>query len=125
MAALRERFGAPIVFVGLPPMGRFTGLPQPLRFALGVRAALLDRVLVQASSVIEDVFWFDATASFNEKHLAIDGYHPGESGCEICAEQIVSLLSSEALFNQRDCKESVQEGVRSEPVLSGDKDPWR
>src|SRR5215213_322742 len=42
--AVRERCGpVPVILSGVPPMGRFPALPQPLRATLGVRAALLDR----------------------------------------------------------------------------------
>jgi lysophospholipase L1-like esterase len=43
VAAVRERCGPiPVVLAGVPPVGRFPALPQPLRGVLGLRAALLD-----------------------------------------------------------------------------------
>ncbi len=93
IAALRERFGAPIVFLGLPPMGRFSGLPQPLRFAMGVRSELLDSMLKNAASVIDDVYWSDSFSAFDEAHVARDGYHPNERACEIGARQILSAIN--------------------------------
>jgi lysophospholipase L1-like esterase len=44
IALVRERCGAvPVVLAGVPPMGGFPGLPQPLRGVLGLRATMLDR----------------------------------------------------------------------------------
>lgn len=94
IAALRERFRAPIVFMGLPPMGEFPVLPHPLRFALGIRAALLDLMLKNAASVIDDVHWADSFSEFDESHIATDGFHPNERACRTGAQQIVGVLKS-------------------------------
>ncbi len=100
IAALRERFGAPIVFLGLPPMGRFSGLPQPLRYAMGVRAELLDLMLRNAAIVIDDVYWSDSFSAFDETHVARDGYHPNERACEIGAGQILSAIDVQKIMSR-------------------------
>ncbi len=88
IAELKNHFRAPIVFMGLPPMGRFPGLPQPLRFALGTRAAMLDLILKNAALVVPGVYWSDS--SLEGAPVASDGYHPGEIACEMVAAQIVA-----------------------------------
>jgi lysophospholipase L1-like esterase len=48
---VRERCGAaPILLAGVPPMGVFPGLPQPLRGVLGMRATLLDRAAARLAA---------------------------------------------------------------------------
>lgn len=75
---LRDRFEVSHVFVcGLPPIGRFTALPQPLRWYLGGRAARFDEALradVQAEPT-SSFFGFDFAADAGD--LASDGFHPG------------------------------------------------
>lgn len=98
IGALREAFRAPIVFVGLPPMGRFPALPQPLRYAMGIRAELLDLMLRNAATVIHDVYWIDSSSFFDASHLAADGFHPNESACDLIAGQIMSTTEIETLL---------------------------
>ena len=82
-----------IIVLGVPPMELFTALPQPLRWVLGLRAALLDHVLRQIVSVMPDVEWIDSASNFSVSQLAEDGYHPGREGCRAIAAQIVSKLN--------------------------------
>jgi lysophospholipase L1-like esterase len=88
IAMLKDHFQAPIVFMGLPPMGRFPGLPQPLRFALGTRAAMLDLMLKNAARVVPGVHWSDSNLELAP--VASDGYHPNEVACEMVAREIVA-----------------------------------
>jgi len=91
ISGLKARFRCPIIFLGIPPMGEFSELPQPLRFALGVRASMLDRLLADSAEV-RNVFWADAARVFDESHVAEDGYHPNEKACEIGATQMINVL---------------------------------
>ncbi|MGW6459712.1 SGNH/GDSL hydrolase family protein [Streptomyces sp. NPDC055078] len=52
VGTLRERWGArvPVVFSGMPPVGHFRALPQPLRAVLGLRARRMDRVLLRSAA---------------------------------------------------------------------------
>jgi lysophospholipase L1-like esterase len=88
IAVLKDYFHAPIVFMGLPPMGKFPALPQPLRFALGTRAAMLDLMLKNAALVVPGVQW--SNSNLEEAPVASDGYHPNEVACEMIAREIVS-----------------------------------
>ncbi len=100
IAVLKRHFSAPVVFLGLPPMGKFSGLPQPLRFALGVRASMLDFLLRQAALVNHDVYWSDSQSVFDETHVADDGYHPNEEACRIGARQIIRVLEDRNVLNR-------------------------
>jgi lysophospholipase L1-like esterase len=92
IAELQSRFGAPVVFLGTPPMGEFTALPQPLRFALGVRARMLDLTLQRAARLVPGVYWFDTAAVFDADHLAADGYHPNAAANARLAEHLAATL---------------------------------
>ncbi|MBV1878952.1 MAG: hypothetical protein KUG79_15035 [Pseudomonadales bacterium] len=80
---LKDQFRAPVVLLGLSDMAQFPGLPQPLRFALGIRAAMLDRALKQAGELAEQVLWvappvvMKGVIRGDADVFAADGFHPG------------------------------------------------
>ncbi len=78
---VRARFGAgvPVVLAGVPPMGRFPALPQPLRLALGTRAALLDGAAQAAARGLPRVRHVP-TVIQQAWGFCEDGYHPGPRG---------------------------------------------
>jgi lysophospholipase L1-like esterase len=92
IAELREQFGVPILFLGIPPMGKFPALPQPLKFALGIRAAMLDQTIQRAAELLSDIYWLDTDEFFNQSHMALDGYHPSVSGCQMLGEKIAGKI---------------------------------
>ncbi len=76
---LRTRFGVRrIVVSGFPPVARFPGLPQPLRWWLGSRArrydAALHRDLERDPTTRRVSLEFD---DLDESAMADDGFHPG------------------------------------------------
>jgi lysophospholipase L1-like esterase len=76
---LQDRFGVTrILACGLPPMGLFPLLPQPLRWILGQQANRLDRALAALAAhnaVVQHLpFEFPRKPGF----FAEDGYHPSE-----------------------------------------------
>lgn len=81
-----------VVLLGVPPMEFFHALPQPLRWVLGLRAALLDKTLQQVGDVLKNVTWVDTGMKFDAAHLAVDGYHPNERACVEIAGQIVNAV---------------------------------
>lgn len=86
--------GSHIMLLGLPPMERFTALPQPLAWAMGVRAALLDKTLRQISEVLTHVACVDAGRKFDPAHLAEDGYHPNAVACVEISREIVDAWAA-------------------------------
>lgn len=92
IASLREHFGVPILFLGIPPMARFPALIHPLKFALGVRAAMLDKTIQRAAELLPDVHWIDSLNLFQLGHMAADGYHPSTIGCEVLGEVIAEVV---------------------------------
>ena len=76
--SLQRDFGArQVLGSAMPPVGMFRALPQPLRWAVGQRAAIFDRALrpVVADAANVDLVGF--TLQFDPDHMADDGFHPG------------------------------------------------
>ena len=67
-----------IVVSGVPPMGGFPVLPQPLRWVLGQRAAIFDDALRRMTEGLPHVthLQMDFTAA-DRGLMAADGFHPG------------------------------------------------
>lgn len=77
-ALLREKFGARYLLVsGLPPMGSFAALPQPLRWYLGERAKELDRALATSLPDGQGAHHLPLFRRMDRSLLADDGFHPG------------------------------------------------
>ena len=92
VSRLRERCKGPIVLVGVPPMGRFVGLPWPLRAWLGLRAAMLDgevRRLARAPGLI----YAPVPRLLEPHHLARDGFHPSAEGCAGWGAELAARLA--------------------------------
>ena len=81
---------------GLPPMGRFPLLPQPLRWVLGREAARLDRALqrhVEGRLDRRHVPLPPTPAgALPEGWVAADGYHPGPAGYRAWVETLAEAL---------------------------------
>ncbi|MFV1877264.1 SGNH/GDSL hydrolase family protein [Nioella sp.] len=71
-----ERFMAPrLIITGIPPLGQFPLLPDPLRWILGHRATRLERMLAeQAESAGHPYLPF--TMPMQQDLMAEDGFHP-------------------------------------------------
>lgn len=96
---VREHCGARLVVrVGIPPMDRFTALPQPLRWYLGQCATRLDAALNAELAGRAGVNFINlrdpALAAVGE--LAEDGYHPGplqyRAMAQTTAREVMALL---------------------------------
>ena len=75
---LQSRFGVGRVFhSGLPPIGRFPLLPDPLRQFLGHRGERFDRELARIVGPDSGAFHVPLELGLDETHMATDGFHPG------------------------------------------------
>ncbi|MGM8935225.1 SGNH/GDSL hydrolase family protein [Pseudomonas neustonica] len=63
----------------VPPLGRFTALPQPLRGWFGLRSGLLDRDLRQVAAR-QHALYLPLDLSFESAYLARDDFHPSAAG---------------------------------------------
>ena len=92
IARLEEMFSPKqIVFTGLPPMGHFPALPNPLRWYLGRQSQQFDRALKETVTALGwDYFSQDMTP---EPHLiARDGFHPGAPVYKLWAQGVAQLI---------------------------------
>lgn len=82
---------------GLPPMGRFPLLPQPLRWVLGREAARLDEALKQHLAGRTDRRWIGLPeappGALPEGWMAADGYHPGPRGYAAWVGSLVDAMA--------------------------------
>lgn len=80
-----------IVFTGLPPMGHFPALPNPLRWYLGRQSQRFDRALEKTVKEFDcDYFKQDMTP--DPELIADDGFHPGPPVYSLWAEGIANLI---------------------------------
>ena len=62
---------------GLPPMGRFPALPQPLRWYMGLQAKAHDRALGRLAATRDGVRHMPIESDLPTSAAATDGFHPG------------------------------------------------
>lgn len=74
-----------ILFSEVPPMHRFTALPQPLRWFVGEQARDLNRVLGQHCQDFSPCELLHFDIPFHPRYLASDGYHPSKEACTFWA----------------------------------------
>ena len=84
---------ATVVFIQLPPMGRFEMIPQPLRAVLGIRAAMLRQVLTWIVEAHRGVWMIDPSRLFDPAYMAEDGYHPNETAVDWMASEICETVN--------------------------------
>jgi lysophospholipase L1-like esterase len=85
--------GARIVFAGLPPMARFPLPPQPLRFALGTRAATLDRIATEVIADYPNARHIPTRIDVGTHDFCDDGFHPSPNSCTLWAREIAAIES--------------------------------
>lgn len=87
-AKIRQASNATVVFTPVPPMQCFSALPQPLRWLLGLRAAILNNALRAALAHEPRVYCSAVLPPLEARHLAADGYHPSALACSEWGERI-------------------------------------
>jgi lysophospholipase L1-like esterase len=94
IVALRRRLGPiPVLLAGVPPMGSFPTLPQPLRAVFGLRAAALDFAAASLTALPGVTHASIPVALFDEDTFAADGFHPGPAGYRVWGEQVAEILA--------------------------------
>jgi lysophospholipase L1-like esterase len=105
-ACAAERAGVCLTWhSGLPPMGRFPLLPQPLRWVLGQEAARLDRALAHHVAGRADRRLAPLPPAPSGRApigwMAEDGYHPGPVGYRHWAESLATLIAADPALPAR------------------------
>ncbi len=89
-----------IVFAGLPPMDQFPLLPQPLRTALGIRSAMLDRaareLLEKSPGVMHVPMATEPESPEQAMTFSEDGFHPDAAGCRLWADHLVAAMKNQS-----------------------------
>ena len=89
---IRERWpAAEVMFAGLPPMARFPLPPQPLRFALGLRASTLDRIAREVAASNPGVTHVPTRIDPRRHDFCEDGFHPSADSCTAWASELAAL----------------------------------
>lgn len=90
---------------GLPPMGRFPLLPQPLRWVMGQEAARLDRALARHLEGRADRRLASLppapTGPLPPGWMAEDGFHPGPEGYRRWAEALADQMAADPALPRR------------------------
>ena len=96
--ALTRRYPrARIGFSGLPPLGIFPLLPQPLRAALGLRATTFNQVLAEMLDSIPRAVYVPVEFDVESSQFADDGFHPSAEGYAVFGEVMAdALLAAES-----------------------------
>ncbi|MEO0367762.1 MAG: SGNH/GDSL hydrolase family protein [Pseudomonadota bacterium] len=88
----KQQFGAnQIMLTGMPPVGEFPALPQPLRWCLGTRAKYFDRVILDVSEQL-NVEYLKIDLTERNDAMSLDGFHPGAPVYEEWAETVTKLI---------------------------------
>ncbi|MDX1692412.1 MAG: SGNH/GDSL hydrolase family protein [Ketobacteraceae bacterium] len=96
--ALIGKLGARLVlYSGVPPMGRFVALPQPLRGFMGLRASLFDLQLQKCVASLRKAAYLAVENEFDDRSLAHDGFHPSEYAYGRWAEILGNRLKAALL----------------------------
>lgn len=90
VADLRARTDhPPVVLAGVPPIGRFPALPEPLRTVLAWRGQLLDQAARNFAASTQAVTHVTAPIPEQQREaFAADGFHPGPAGYALWGEQL-------------------------------------
>nr|WP_204112776.1 SGNH/GDSL hydrolase family protein [Shimia biformata] len=88
-AALKSKTGTRhIIFSGVPPMGHFPLLPNPLRWVLGQDAQRLDAALQAFCAESQDRSHLPLDLPLTPDMVASDGFHPSETAHALWAKML-------------------------------------
>ncbi len=90
---LVNRFEAKLIVAsGLPPMGAYPELPQPLRWVLGQQAQRLDQALAEVCATHQVMTHLPIDIPFEPHFQAEDGYHPSEAAYALWGQMIANHI---------------------------------
>jgi lysophospholipase L1-like esterase len=91
-----------VVFVPLPPVHHFPGLPQPLRWVAGSDARRHNGALARWARTRDRVSLVDMEMPLNRGVMASDGFHPGEPVYRYCGNAIAAHVATKVWPQLRD-----------------------
>lgn len=88
-----QQLGAKLLIVsGLPPVGKFPALPQPLRWYLGRRADQLNNLLKSEIENAPNCAYLNLRFSDDVSMMSSDGFHPGPQIYQQWAAQAAEVI---------------------------------
>lgn len=81
-----------VIISGLPPIGQFPLLPQPLRWVLGRQADRFDRHLNGLVAGRGDCVALKFNMELDQSNMSKDGYHPGAPVYRKWAEEVARVI---------------------------------
>ena len=90
-----------VIFAGLPPMEKFPLPPQPLRFLLGRRAMVLDRIAADIISQQAHMFHIPTDIDPVAQEFCEDGFHPSAESCATWAKELAQRFETANLAEQK------------------------
>jgi lysophospholipase L1-like esterase len=93
---LRNAHGvAHVVFAPLPPVHRFPGLPQPLRWIAGSDARRHDGAVAAWAATRSDVSHVPIELPLDSTLMAVDGFHPGPEVYRLCGAALATHVATQ------------------------------
>jgi lysophospholipase L1-like esterase len=83
---------AAIAVAGVPPLGLFPLLPQPLRSVAGLRAETFEFSCREVVSTLPNCIHVPVAFDFSPDKFAADGYHPSEESYRSFGEEMANGL---------------------------------
>lgn len=85
-----------LLLAGVPPLGHFPALPQPLRWVMGLKGQTLDHVARAIAKERVHTHYVPVVLDTNDvTMLASDGYHPSARGCTAWAGLLAEVGARE------------------------------
>jgi lysophospholipase L1-like esterase len=91
-----------VVFAGLPPMGRFPLPPQPLRFSLGLRAGIFDRIAIEVLAGQNRMMHIATEIDSGQNDFCADGFHPSADSYAVWADELAQRVASQVQAPEAD-----------------------
>jgi lysophospholipase L1-like esterase len=89
-----------ILLSGVPPLGHFPALPQPLRWVMGLKAQALDAAARELAMGLPRTRYVAMSLNTADHDLmAHDGYHPSVKGCAVWARMLIDGCALEPAFS--------------------------
>ncbi|SFS21945.1 SGNH/GDSL hydrolase family protein [Yoonia litorea] len=82
-----------VLVSGMPPLGQFPALPQPMRWVLGARATRFGAAQEQAAVQAEAVTFVKFSRDLVACEMAADGFHPGPTVYADWAEAVAERIA--------------------------------
>lgn len=83
---------ARVLMIGLPPMGEFPLLPQPLRALFGLRSRQFEQAAIHELNSLVFASYAHIDLPVTADSFAEDGYHPSELACRELGRNLAKVL---------------------------------